>query len=67
MALFFLKKGGKERMKYRTPTYEKEIIEANDVILASSTKLDGGAQIAKNGDTSAQVFTSIFDILTSHK
>ena len=54
-------------MKYRSPVYENDLIEAKDIILASSTKLDGGAQLTETNNTNAQVFTSILDILTSHK
>ena len=51
-------------MEYKKPRYEWDSVVTNDVMSTSGTKLEGGAQLAENDSTSANIFTSIFDILT---
>lgn len=45
-------------MKYIKPTYEKEKVESNDIILTS-----GGATIKKINESAAIVSASILDVL----
>ena len=49
-------------MRYTKPNYETEVIEANDIILAS-IDLGNGATLVDKGDGSAQVGASVNDIL----
>ena len=47
-------------MKYTAPTYKKETIETNDIILES---LGGGATLTEKDASTAQVGASVLDIL----
>lgn len=49
-------------MKYIKPTYENEVIESSDIILASFD-LGGGVTLIDKGDGGAQVGASALDIL----
>ncbi len=50
-------------MEYKMPTYERELVETSDIVLASSTQLEGGAKLTQTNETNANVSASIFDIL----
>ena len=45
-------------MKYIKPTYEKEVVESNDIILIS-----GGATVKEINESTANVSASILDVL----
>ena len=49
-------------MRYIKPNYEKEVIEANDIILAS-IDLGNGATLTQIDESTAQVGASVNDIL----
>ena len=51
-------------MKYKSPVYEKTLVETRDIVLASATKLDGGAKLKETNNASADVFVSLFDMLS---
>ena len=50
-------------MKYVNPTYKLESVETSDIILASGIKLEGGAILNEIDESTAQVSTSVNDIL----
>ena len=52
-------------MRYKTPNYEKELIETSDVILASDGIVDlgDGVTLVDVGDGNAQVGASAYDVL----
>ena len=50
-------------MRYIKPTYESQNVETSDIILASGIKLDGGAILNQINEDTAQVSTSVNDIL----
>ncbi len=52
-------------MKYTTPTYNKETIETEDIILASSGVIDlgNGTSLTETADGNANVLASVLDIL----
>jgi hypothetical protein len=49
-------------MRYIKPNYDKEVIEANDIILAS-IDLGNGATLTQIDESTAQVGASVNDIL----
>ena len=49
-------------MRYIKPNYETEVIEANDIILAS-IDLGNGATLTQIDESTAQVGASVNDIL----
>ena len=49
-------------MRYIKPNYDKEVIEANDIILAS-IDLGNGAILTQIDESTAQVGASVNDIL----
>ena len=52
-------------MKYATPTYNKETIETEDIILASSGVIDlgNGATLTETAEGTANVSASVLDVL----
>ena len=52
-------------MIYIAPTYNKETIETEDIVLASSGVIDigNGASLTETTDGNANVFASVLDIL----
>ena len=49
-------------MKYVAPSYEKEILETTDIILAS-VQVSGGVTLTKIDENTAQAGVSALDIL----
>ena len=50
-------------MRYFKPEYSNELIESNDVILASVVDLGNGAVLTKINEATAQVGASALDVL----
>ena len=52
-------------MKYIAPTYNKETVETEDIILASSGVIDlgNGATLTETAEGTAQVGASALDVL----
>lgn len=52
-------------MKYTTPTYNKETIETEDIILASSGVIDlgNGTSLTETAEGNAKVSASVLDVL----
>ncbi len=50
-------------MKYIKPNYENEIVNTNDIILASVVDLGNGATLTQINEGAAQVGASALDVL----
>ena len=50
-------------MRYIKPNYENEIVNTNDIILASVVDLGNGATLTEIAEGTAQVGASVLDIL----
>ena len=50
-------------MRYIKPSFEKEAVETEDIILASVVDLGNGVTLTETAEGNAKVSASVFDVL----